>query len=274
MKKNAAKIMEELMESGLYPEKSNMENKEDLIKKGIHKQLKNSEEKRHEFGSQGIVAKFVPKKITDVDYQGLKEYLYDIGLLIPLMKIDDRLLKKDLFNKEIFNEFKTGEDFYVRPNFNKLGKELNKPSLFDVSKWELEEMIDEFRRASTKTKEIKETYKNHMMMMAKCPVLEKDNKIKHKYGSVSRISSGCTYDLEGIHDEIGAELLIKYGKVNTNKLQEFIYKGTLSQKDVDQFRTIVDVRLDFMVMSLDTERRMIEQYQRERTKASQARLRA
>lgn len=82
--------------------------------------------------------------------------------------------------------------------------------------------------------------------------------IPHKYGSLSLVANSAKYNIPAIYNYIGEWLLIEYGKPNSELLERFILNGTISKKDIDQFKTLKDIRLDFTVMTLEDEKKMLD----------------
>jgi hypothetical protein len=87
---------------------------------------------------------------------------------------------------------------------------------------------------------------------------EKRKPIPHKYGSLSVLANDAKYDISAIYDYIGEWLLIEYGVPNSKLLEDFILNGTIKKSDIDQFKTINDIRLEFSVMALEDERKLLE----------------
>ncbi|MGN7300423.1 hypothetical protein [Ferdinandcohnia sp. SAFN-114] len=110
--------------------------------------------------------------------------------------------------------------------------------------------------------------------MLQCKELHQEKKISHEYGSVSLVANDPLYDINAIYEDFGEEMLIQYGKPDSEKLQQFIQKGIITKKEIDQFKTVVDIRLDFIMMNLDTEKQMMSMLQNRTIQASQNRMRA
>jgi len=271
---NAAEIMQELMVKGTYPSLKNVESRIKTIKKTIQYQLKDSEVKRHEYSSYNVVAKFVPKKISEIDYVGLNEYLHDIGLLIPVIKIDHKEIKNDELLLETLKAYQLEPTYYVKPSFNKLGRELNAPSPFKTEEWSINHLLGTYVNLVPQLDNYQYEYEKAKKIMLACKELRQEKKLSHEYGSVSLVANEPKYDIQSIYDDFGEDTLIQYGRPDNEKLQQFIQKGSITTKEIDQFKTIVDVRLDFVVMNLDTEQQMLSMLQNRTIQASQNRMRA
>ncbi|PGT83244.1 hypothetical protein [Bacillus sp. AFS040349] len=255
---NAASIMEGLMKDGTYPSLNNIKSRLKTIQKTMEKELSGSESKRHEFSRYNVVAKFVPKKINSIDYEGLNEFLYNVGLLLPVVKIDHKQVKKDQEVLDILECYQLEPTYYVKPNFNKKGKELNQADPFEIEGWSLDHLAGTYSNLNSQLEHYKFDYEKAKLAMLECKELLQDKKLSHEFGSVSLIANDPLYNVPAINEELGEDFLIKYGKPDTDKLDYFITKGTISKRDIEQFKTVTDIRLDFIVMELDKERRMLE----------------
>lgn len=271
---NAAEIMQQLMEKGIYPSLKNVESRINSIKKTMQKQLSDSEANRHEYTRFNIVAKFVQNKISEIDYRGLNEYLHDIGLLVPVLKMDHKEIKKDELIFETLAAYRYDPTNYVKPNFNKKGKELNKPSHFDPEEWGIDHLVGTYVNLVPQLDNYQREYEMAKKLMLQCNELRQEKKIPHEYGSVSLVANEPTYDIQSIYKDFGEDMLIQYGKPDSDKLQYFIQKGVITKNEIDQFKTVVDIRLDFVMMNLDTEKQMLSMLQNRTIQTSQNRLRA
>ena len=99
---------------------------------------------------------------------------------------------------------------------------------------------------------------------AKLSVLKEEKKIMHEYGSVSLKEKKTGYDLESILEWLGEEFLIECAKPNHEKLEEYIVRGIIQQSDIQTFRRVVDIRLDFMIQTVDSENRMLDFFAQKR----------
>lgn len=122
----AAELMERFMEEGKYPLLNQQKGKIDKLTTSVRKKLEESEVKRHEFSEFNMVGKFIAKKVYETDYIALNEYLYDIGLLLQVAEIDNNAIDGNVLYFDMIQDFKLSDSFYIKPNFNKAGKALNK----------------------------------------------------------------------------------------------------------------------------------------------------
>lgn len=263
----AAEMMEKFIEDGTYPELKQTKEKIKKLTSSMRERLESSETKRHEFSKFNLVGRFTAKKIYETDYIGLNEYLYDLGLLLHVVEIDNKKLQSNVLYFDMIQDFKLEDTYYIKPNFNKIGRELNKlPDTFEITdQWKLTDIARDLAILKPRVKVLTNEYEMLMRKMLKLPEFEKlktipkqsRKPVQHKYGSLSLQMNPVKYDISAIYDYIGEWILIEYGKPNTKLLERFILNGTISKKEIDQFRTIVDVELDFSVMSLEDEQKIL-----------------
>lgn len=263
----AASLIETFIEEGYYPELKQSEGKLKKLSSSIREQLKSSEVKRHEFTKHGLVGRFIAKKVYETDYLALNEYLYDVGLLLQVAEIDNKAIQSNFLYLDMIQEFKLEDTFYVKPNFNKVGKELNKlPDSFVISEdCAIDELASQIATLKPRVKELKNDYERLKWKLINLPEFvqmmhlpkEKREPIPHKYGSISLVANQPRYNIPVIYEYIGEWLLIEYGKPNSELLERFILNGTISKKEIDQFKTVKTIDLEFSVMTLEDEEKFL-----------------
>ncbi|OUM93620.1 hypothetical protein [Parageobacillus thermoglucosidasius] len=268
MKSRAAKLMEDFIECGKYPHLKKSEKKIKILTDAMKERLMASKHKRHEFKKYGLVGRFVAKKIYDTDVVGLNEYLFDIGLLLRVVEIDEKkLLQENFLLYDMIQDFRLPETFYVKPSFNKDGRALGEVRNFEVdSRWGMEDMARGLALLKPQVKRLTHEYERIKKIIANSPEVkrmerlpkDKRKSIKHKYGSLSIVANTPRYDVAAIFDRFGEDLLIEYGSPNGKKLEAFVLNGTISRKDIEMFKTVKDIRLDFAVMTIEDEKKMLE----------------
>lgn len=261
---DARKMMEQFFESGNYKMMKLAEKRKNEVRESLEKKLYDLDGNRHVFEKQGVVARFIRKKVYEVDQKGLNEYLYHIGLLPLVVEIDTKKAK----------EYPVLDQFLL-PSEKELGVSVNKLGRYEIEPLSIGEDVDSemlvnqyvyYHRIHEDTVEVYEKLKKKIM---DCPILWEQQKIQHKYGSVYlKNSSRKKYDIFGIMDELGSEFLIEVGKPNQSKLETFIQSGSLSYSDINQFRKVIDYRIEFRIMSLEKEEKMLSFLHEKRMKAA------
>ncbi|WP_066412823.1 hypothetical protein [Sutcliffiella cohnii] len=268
----AGVLMESLLENRLYQRMKMAKDNTETIKKTLRKQLESHESKRHVFQQQNVVAKFVNKSVSKIDYQGLNEFLHDIGLLVPTVKLNHKDIKKEALLLDAFSPYQLEQEYKLHIAFNKDGKLIINYPAVEFENYNTIELIDSYKNWNSEHKRLVTQYEESKKEILTCPILKKDRKVTHKYGSISKVKLDPLYNIPKIYDELGADFLIKYGKPDSVKLSDFVYKGILSQSDIDQFKQVIDIRLDFVVLSLDAEERMLSLLHNKKMRAVQQRL--
>ncbi|WP_269920056.1 hypothetical protein [Caldifermentibacillus hisashii] len=278
----AIKWMETFIEEGTYPQLKQTEQKVKLLTSSMRNRLEQNENKRYEFTKYGLVGRFIAKRIYDTDVVGLNEYLYDLGLFLHVVEVDNKKIQENILYYDIIQEFRLPDTFYLKPSFNKAGKALTKLDGFEVNDtWSLEDMACALSIMKPELKQLNAAYEQLKKKILHTPEIqllttlpkEKRTPIKHKYGSLSVVANQPRYDVAKIYECFGEELLMEYGVPNINKLEAFILNGTITKKEVDQFKTLKDIRLDFTVMTLEDEQRLFQMLdQKQQTAAINRRI--
>jgi hypothetical protein len=259
---NAAVLMERFIEAGLYGQMKAAEERGKQLKTWIRTQLETSDEKRHEFQEFDRVAKFVAKNIYEWDYEGLNECLDAYGLLPLVASIDQAKMKEEPSLLERVAPFALPPTFYVKPTLNKAGKE-----------WVAAEktgFLALLVQAERRWKHIQMAYEQEKRNMLRCPELRERRKLTHRFGNISLVANATEYDMPQLYVAEGADFLIRHTKPNMAKLNSFIERRLFPKAELDLYRRIIDIRLDFVVMSLSEEQRLTQQF-RERKVAQSLR---
>lgn len=249
--------MEEFIEFGSYKHLKILSHENDVINKNIYHHLINFELKRYEIGNN-LVAKFIPKKIYHYDYAGLNEFLYDRGLLQKLTRLSSSEIKQKQDLLDLFEPFSLNPSFYIKPKFNKDGREYVKIEESPDLQLTLEEASKRKRDNLICLRTAKKTYEALKKQMEICQQLIVEGKINHKYGSVSRVQRSLEYNTNKITDKLGIMMLIEYGKPDFGRLMNYILKGFISKSEIESFRQLKDIKLNFVILDLDDEARMLK----------------
>lgn len=278
----AAQMFENFIEEGNYPQLKQTEKKVQLLTSSMKKRLEYSESKRHEFERYQLVGRFVAKKIYETDTVSLNEYLNDLGLLLHVVEIDNKKIQENMLYMDMIQDFKKQDTFSIKPSFNKIGKTLGTlPKTFEVTdQWSLTDMARTLSILKPQVKALTNRYEKLKRELSKLQEIqkmmflpkEKRTTIAHKYGSLSVVANAARYDISAIYDYIGEWLLIEYGTPNSKLLEQFILNGTIAKRDIDQFKSVKDLRLDFSVMTMEDERRLLEMLDHKHMTAAANRL--
>ncbi|SUV06421.1 Uncharacterised protein [Priestia megaterium] len=260
MKLTAEDIATQLVENGVYETYKMAEKYLKLIKQQFRERLYSHESRRIEFPEHSLVAKFVPKRKFQTDHLSLNHYLYNIGLLPAVVQI--KITKDQLQLARALEAFQLKDEYYIRPNL-RLKSRTNKDwpwnnPLESQSINELAFWFNKFYRIYKQNEELYSAAKNKILRFFICNEIEK---MDFKYGSFSLLKRQPAYDCYKIFNDFGAEFLIRHGSVSSEKIQNYILKGVLSESEINQYRTVIDIHLTFYLLPLEIERQMLQRFQ-------------
>lgn len=264
----AAKLMEEVFESGLYRKMKTSENKLESIKGSLRNQLSDGELKRYELPNN-LVAKFVPFPTYETDEEGLKEFLDDYGLLVATCTLKAKSIKDpDILT--LLKDFQTPVERFAQFYLNKNGK-----AHLDKEEYIFSDNLKELSLNFLEQKSYFETYQNRykeiLKKIEKCPFLQQSKSIITTYGTCKLREKEIEFYPKDVYESLGSEFLIKHGQVSMKSIDEFIAKGFFSPKDIQQFRILKDINLRFVVMEKESEVKQSEFFHQQRMRKSQIR---
>lgn len=253
------KMMEEYIESGSYKLMKELSLERDAINQNIYDHLIEHEAKRHEI-SCNLVAKFITRNVFQYDYAGLNEYLHDHGLLQRLVKLSSRHLKNQEDLLDLFAPYRLKPEFYTKPSFNKAGREMvniEKPPELHLS---LGDAAKKKRANMLALRTAKLEYENVKTRIAQSKELLNGQKVKHKYGSLSRVQKPLSYDVRKITEGQVIDKLIQYGKPDIARLESYMIRGFISKSKVESFRELTDIKLELVILDINEEAALMNIY--------------
>jgi DNA-binding Lrp family transcriptional regulator len=271
----AADLMEKFIEEGLYGQMKAAEDRKKNLKSWLRMKLEHSEQKRHEFKEFNRVAKFVSKNIYEWDYEGLNDCLDSYGLLPLVASLDNTKIKNEPDVLERVAPFVLPTTYYIKPTLNKVGREFIARAQAELSPSEgesIERVLADLVQTERRLAHIQMAYEQEKAKMLRCPKLNENRKLSHKYGSISLVANAPKYDMQKLYLAEGADFLIKYTKPDMEKLNSFIERKLFPKEELEKFRTIVDIKLDFVVMSLSDEKRLMQQFQERKIRRAMQRI--
>ncbi|MBE7123433.1 hypothetical protein [Bacillus cereus] len=244
----SAKLMENIYPS--YVEMKQIEHKLKGLNSYARNLLKDSEMRVHNFCDGRVIAEFVRDNEYETDYVGLNEYLYYKGLLVLTNKLDDSILPMDTIHLE---SYKLPKTYFIRPNLNKLGK-VKKEDFEGFGTLDFE--LDYFCTHKEIYDSLEKSYERTKSLILECPVLREKRKVLFKYGSLSLIKNKQLYNVQQLFNDGQIDLLINYSRPSSEKLEELMLNGSIQQKEIKQFKKLVDVKLKFVLTTPDSKERM------------------
>ncbi|WP_129691315.1 hypothetical protein [Gottfriedia acidiceleris] len=262
MEINAEYIAEQLLEQGIYQEYKKAEKHLKLIKEEFRNRLNSYEGNRIEFFKHNLVAKFTRrKKYHYTDQIALNDYLHSIGILPAVVKISHKSINDNSELVKRLEPFRKQDKFYVRPTLKLEGRiDIIASCVTPLEHLDIDSLAVLFNRFYEIYKKMQYLYAKAKEKMLHCPILQKEKKINFNYGSLSLVKCQPVYDSYKIFNELGAEFLISYGQVSLEKVQEYMLMGFLSERDIDQYRILVDILLSFHLLPLDVEQQMLGRF--------------
>ncbi|OCT11424.1 hypothetical protein A8709_07070 [Paenibacillus pectinilyticus] len=259
-------VLERFIEDGSYHKLKYTTKILDNIKDLIRHDL-NSRGIRHETWDEfGVVGKFKMVNRYKYDYQSLNEYLFDLGIL-PLVasikqailtETEIKTLKDSNSNKQDFslqfftknignpiiikgnalnNEMTLSEQVYLWKENSQLKNVLNK-------RWDkiLDELTDWLKKQGVKD-------------------------IKFKYGSLALKEKVYSSPLE-VFNLLGKEVIIRSSIPELDRVEEFAARGFLNISELKEYRQIIGVKEQFILMEVDKEEKCRKWLDRRREKLS------
>lgn len=248
----------EFVKSGAYGDKVTAELNHKNAKAVLEQHLLPLEEKRHVFKELGMVAKFIPKEERTIDHGGLiNEILAYIRseALSQVITLDTTKLEQKGVSS-LADEYLYKPTYFTRPALNTFGKSFNLSVEEDFTDKDILYLVRYLKFNSERKKRLEGDYKWIMKNFTDM----KENSIKTEVGSISKIPNKPIWDIYSLEKYYGSEFLLEFGEVNVTKLQEWIQIGALPKEVLTAHQVVNDIRLDFMVMSLDSEKKMLDAF--------------
>ncbi|RKJ75244.1 hypothetical protein D7X33_17705 [Butyricicoccus sp. 1XD8-22] len=255
--------------NGRYQKLRQLEQRQKETRQFIRKQLQDKEGKRFEFKKVGYVGRFVRKIETYTDHKALIEELTNylsVSSMIQLDVLNFNPASDDV--KTLVEPFSLPVDTYVKPTLNKAGKAYvnvykgyydNYPTILGYM-----EEVAAYAIREEKEKAAKKEYEQLMSDLKS----ELTKSVKTNYGTLSVIQKKPKYDLLALLNEFDEEFLLEQCQVKLTEFHELIEMGILERTFLEPFQQIVDVRVDFILQSIESEQRAFE-FMEQRKKALQ-----
>lgn len=255
---NAVSLLEEFVASGQYQEWKQAEHELSLVRNEFKRFLQ-EDEMRRDFTQMGInlVAKYRRMPVYEVDHEGINRYLHEnYGLLIPASTLDSGIKKENPKLWERLSEYQLPAEQYVRFTPNKAGRV--KKEDVDYSHLNLRKLSDVFYDLKERVESYTRTYEDIRKNLLRDKKLQLSRKVQTKYGSVSLQAKQPEFDMQAILESQGEDFLIHNARVRMKELDHFIERGYIRKHEIDQFRKVTNIRLDFVVQKLEDEQRQFE----------------
>lgn len=269
---NVVETFEQFVIDGKYQQMKQLEVLSKEVKNHLRERLSMRDDKRFLFPKHGMVAKFVSSQVRTTRHEGVIQDLLDYvrpELALPLLKLDERMLKDDDHLRTVM-DCQHPQTFYVRPNFSKAGKHYTRVHEHLFGGQSIDEVVREIRMVDEEIKTFKKEYERVRDALVSHKLLKEKGKVDTVFGSISRIAHSPTWDIQAVLKKCGEEFLLHYGKVELEKLNEWILLGRIPRKVLTEHQTITDMQLKFVVMKVEAEEKMFKALDAKRTQINLA----
>lgn len=228
-------IIEEVFER--YQNYKKLDNKLEQLRMELKNRMI-GDEMRRVFHSQGVVAKYIRNRVFEVDQIKLNNLLNDYGLLTKVARFE---------KMDGISEFENKTTHHLRIN-SKIEKEE-----FDFSNLGEMELIKVWKETHEQLKKIEQIINGARKQMELCSELNEKKKLTFSNGSISLVKNKITYNVDAIAENLGIDFIIKNAKTSSEKINEYIESGFITEAEIDSCRKLIDVNLKFVVMNLSDE---------------------
>lgn len=272
VEKTAIEEFEEYVREGKYEK---MKVREAFLKQAklhLREEFEVLPGKRHVFQDINMVVKFVTKEIRETNHSSLIADALDymrLDALVPLLSLNHKAIQSDELDKELA-PYLLPTTYYVKPTLNKIGSSFVKKPDYLFGGQSPAELLQEVNSVRTELERLENEYERLKESLAlQLQLIESEKKkLSSSVGSVSYIANQPEWDLEQIAKNYGEEFIIRYGKVDMGLLDEWVVSGKIPKSIVTKNRTVIDLRLDFIVIPLDVESKILNFHNNKRTKLS------
>lgn len=236
---DAAQIMDIITDNNQYQTYKILEDKLGAIREEFKTRMI-GDEMRRMFASQDVVCKYIRNGVYNVDQIALNQFLNDYGLLAKAARFETK--------DESLSNFKNEQTYYLRINMKVVNE-----NTYDFKGFSDIELAQEWKNTHDEYKTLERIVEEARQKMTKCEKLKKEGKLVFSNGSLSLCKNKITYNVQAIIEEKGMDFVIQNAKTSGAIVDYYMEQGFFSQKEVDQFYTLVDMKLKFTVMTLSDE---------------------
>lgn len=250
------------VKDGSYADKTESTKNISKAKELLRDQLHSSEQKRHEYKHLGWVAKFQPVEVKTTDHPGLIEEILNYvrsEALSQVVTLDTALLQEDGI-MEVADEFLYKPTYHLKSSLNKFGKSFNYTLGEDYTGLCVEDLVRHVAYNHNMKNRLDGIYK---LLLTPFTTM-KEQKLVLDVGNIYKVPNKPVWDINALIKAagLGEEFIRRYGKVQLTKLDEWIQIGAIPKNIKSEYQQVIDVRLDFTVMSLQAEKIAYDAFQR------------
>lgn len=241
--KGSGLLMEQLFENGTYQEWKKTDNHLEAIKEEMKNRIPEEMDRKH-FVEEGVIVRHLKTATYNTDVKELNEYLYNLGILTKVTRFEDI---------DKIKNFRNPIERYIKFNIGKKGKvEKVSYNFEELTDNQLASLWVKEKNKANELKEIIDEVKNQMLQDEILLNLEEGKrKLECSYGSVSLLDKKRSHDGDAILQEFGSKFVIENSKPNMEDLQGFVIDGYITNKEIDQFRTLVSMGSKFIITTVE-----------------------
>lgn len=251
----------QFVQEGHYGQMKQLEQQQKEAKTLFKERLATEGKNRFEFERVGYVGKFIRKEIRTTDHKGLLEEIGDYVSKQHLISLNLLNFKPDEAVKELVSDFELPKEYYVRPTLNNAGKAFVRvqkgyydsfPTILGI-----ESEIPFYIERENEFSQLKKRYENVMQ------TIQLTKSVKTSIGTLSAVPKMQKYDLRELLKVYGEEMILSHSEVIMASLEEIVLAGIIPRALVKSHQMVTDIRVDFVMQSLESEQRAWE-YQNKR----------
>lgn len=182
-----------------------LERKTEYIKDIIRKEF-------DRFRYNGVIGKYVACNVYETDHVALNDYLNDLGILPHVAHIYLSRIKKCQEDYASAEPFLIPGRKYVRFTPNKAGRVSDED--FSYLGEDPHLLIQKWNSSHHELVLIEKHYEALKKKMLKCSILQQEQKLPLRYGSISLLDGKPSFNSEAVHASLGDHFLIQYGEVD------------------------------------------------------------
>lgn len=235
-----------------------LENKQTSVKQWLNFKLRHLEGNRFSFEDFGLVCKYIRKEIRKIDHVGLANEL--ANYIQPEQLIDFGCITfspGEELSQDFLEEVTLPSSTYARFTLNKNGKLFNHETIESEPEHlpaflEVQHELSLFTARQKRIQQFDKEYRHILDALNK-----QGEAFKCEYGTLSIINKKPQYDSEKALELLGTETFLNHVKVDMDIVKQLSRLGIIDNFRND-FVTVEDIRVDFMVQSLESEQKLFD----------------
>lgn len=261
---------EKFLENGDYSRLKRISEETKLIKDCLRDELIKEETKRIEWRECGVVGKFRSVNRYDYNHIALNEYLFNLGILPVLSTVKETCLTEQE-KQSILEANKVDQEdrvYFIPTKLTNLG--IKEAQDFDLKINQLStiEKVFLWKEKMVFKEKLEREWKAHLNSINGLLKKKGNSKIEPRFGTVTLKSKNRYYPFD-VLELFGEDVLIRSTRVRLEILEEYAAKGFLNMSEINNYRTVVNVEQQFVLMELEKEERCKDWFSKRLNKLSE-----